>query len=163
MDFLPDVVTVCEACRGQRFRPEILAIKYKGLGIAAILGMTIAEARHFFADQKTVSRHLSLLERVGLGYLELGQPLDTLSGGESQRLALAAGLLRQSPGPALYLLEEPSSGLHFLDTLHLAELFDSLADAGNTLILIEHDPLLIAKADYIVALGIGELIPPQGL
>jgi excinuclease ABC subunit A len=153
MDFLSDVTMECEECMGKRYRQEILACLYHGHDIAAILDMTVAEACRFFSDQKNLSEQLQILEMVGMGYLKLGQSLDSLSGGESQRLALAAELMKPGTGPALYLFEEPSTGLHFRDVEYLLTLFHQLADQGNTLIIIEHDPMIIKHADHIIELG----------
>jgi excinuclease ABC subunit A len=153
MDFLSDVTMECEQCHGKRYREEILSCRYQGKNIASILEMTVTEAHLFFADQKILAQQLQMLEKVGLGYLMLGQPLDTLSGGESQRLALASDLMKPGNGPTLYLFEEPSTGLHFLDIEYLLVLFHQLADEGNTLLIIEHDPMIIAHADHIIELG----------
>ena len=117
--------------------------------------MSFSEASVFFSDQKAISTQLKFLESVGLGYLQTGQSLDTLSGGESQRLVLAAELLKPIKGNNLYLMEEPSTGLHFLDIMHLYDLFQSLAASGHTIFMIEHDPEIILKADWIIDLGPG--------
>ncbi len=153
MDFLPDVKLECEQCKGKRYRQPILLCRYKGQNIADILKLTVSEACGCFADQKNLSQELQMLEKVGLGYLQLGQALDTLSGGESQRLVLAAELMKHSKGSALYLFEEPSTGLHFRDIEYLLALFHQLADQGNTLLIVEHDPMIIAHADHIIELG----------
>ncbi|MEI7726747.1 MAG: excinuclease ABC subunit UvrA [Bacteroidota bacterium] len=153
MDFLSDVTMECEDCMGKRYRKEILACLYHGHDISTILEKTVTEACHFFADQKNLSEQLQILERVGMGYLKLGQSLNSLSGGESQRLALAAELMKPGTGSTLYLFEEPSTGLHFLDIQYLLALFHQLADQGNTLLMIEHDPMMIAHADYVIELG----------
>ncbi|MCX6267514.1 MAG: excinuclease ABC subunit UvrA [Bacteroidetes bacterium] len=153
MDFLPDVKMECEDCHGKRYQQKILACLYQGKNIADILEMSIAEAGLFFNDQKYLSQQLQLLENVGLGYLQLGQPLDSLSGGESQRLALAAELMKSGNGPVLYLFEEPSTGLHFRDIELLLVLFHQLADQGNTLLIIEHDPMMIRQCDHVIELG----------
>ncbi len=153
MDFLPDVQMECEQCQGRRYRPEILGCLYGGLNIADILEMTVEEACLFFTGQKNLSLQLLILEKVGLGYLQLGQALDSLSGGESQRLALAAELMKPAKGETLYLFEEPSTGLHFRDIEYLLVLFHQLAGQGNTLLIIEHDPMIIAQADHIIELG----------
>jgi len=153
MDFLSDVTTTCGQCHGQRFRDEIQDCRYKGSNIGEVLGMTAAEASHFFEDQKNLSTQLQMLEKVGLGYLQLGQPLDTLSGGEAQRLVLATELMKPGKGTVLYLFEEPSTGLHFRDIAYLLTLFHQLADQGHTLLVIEHDPDIIAHADHVIELG----------
>jgi excinuclease ABC subunit A len=153
MDFLSDVTMECEECTGKRYRKEILSCLYKGQNISDILEMSVSEAGLFFNDQKNLSEQLQILEKVGMGYLKLGQSLDSLSGGESQRLTLAAELMKPAKGPTLYLFEEPSTGLHFRDVECLLALFQQLADQGNTLLIIEHDPMIIARADYIIELG----------
>ena len=153
MDFLPDVNMACEQCQETRYRPEILLCLYQGKNIADILKMTAAEACAFFSEHKSLHHQLQLLEKVGLGYLQLGQSLDSLSGGESQRLALAAELMKPGKGAALYLFEEPSTGLHFLDIEYLLSLFHQLAGQENTLLIIEHDPMIISQADYTIELG----------
>ncbi|MEI7897976.1 MAG: excinuclease ABC subunit UvrA [bacterium] len=153
MDFLSDVIMECEKCRGQRYRDEILTCLYRGRNIAEILVMTVDEACLFFSDRENMLPQFDMLARVGLGYLQLGQPLNTLSGGESQRLALAAELMKPGKGPALYLFEEPSTGLHFQDIEFMMTLFHQLAGQGNTLLIIEHDPMIISGCDHVVELG----------
>jgi excinuclease ABC subunit A len=153
MDFLSDVRMECEQCQGKRYRDEILSCLYRDRNIAGILEMTISEACLFFSDQPKLSGQLQMLERTGLGYLGMGQPLDTLSGGEAQRLVLAAELMKPGKGTTLYMFEEPSTGLHFRDIGYLLTLFYQLADEGNTLLVIEHDPMIIAQADHIIELG----------
>ncbi|MDP1621260.1 MAG: excinuclease ABC subunit UvrA [Bacteroidales bacterium] len=153
MDFLPDVKMECEQCHGKRYRQEILSCLFQGKNIAEILELTVEEASRFFAGQNNISRQLQILEMVGLGYLQMGQSLDSLSGGESQRLVLATELMKPGKGSTLYLFEEPSTGLHFRDVEHLLVLFHKLAGQGHTLIIIEHDPMIIAQADYIIELG----------
>ena len=123
MDFMSDVPVICEECRGMRYNTMVLSCHYKDKTIADILAMSFSEALIFFGDQKTISTQMKILENVGLGYLQLGQSLDTLSGGESQRLMLATELMKPAKGKNLYLFEEPSTGLHFLDILHLNKLF----------------------------------------
>jgi excinuclease ABC subunit A len=153
MDFISDVYLLCEKCNGQRYRDEVLACQFNGFNIASILEMTFSEAIVFFNDQKTLCSQLMMMEKVGLGYLQLGQPLDTLSGGESQRLNLAAGLMKPVKGKTLYLFEEPATGLHFADIEYLMKLFHELAGQGHTLLIIEHDPDIIMNADRIIDLG----------
>ena len=153
MDFLSDVKMTCESCHGKRFRDEILSCKYNGRDIGDVLGLTAAEASLFFSDQKNLSGQLCMLEKVGLGYLQLGQPLDTLSGGEAQRLVLATELMKPAKGSVLYLFEEPSTGLHFRDIEYLLALFHQLASQGHTLLVIEHDRDIIAHADHVIELG----------
>ncbi len=153
MDFLSDVNTPCEQCQGKRYNSEILSFRYQEHNIATVLEMTVAEAALFFNGHKNISHKLQMLDKVGLGYLRIGQSLETLSGGESQRLALAAELMNPGKGSALYLFEEPSTGLHFRDIEFLMTLFHQLADQGNTLLVIEHDPMIIAHADHVIELG----------
>jgi len=153
MDFLADVNVECELCHGKRYREEILSCRYRDHSIHDILMMTITEAREFFCSQKTMSAQLGILEKVGLRYLQLGQPMNTLSGGESQRISLASELMKPGKGPGLYLFEEPSTGLHFIDIQYLLRLFHQLADEGNTLLVIEHDPDVVAHADQVIELG----------
>ena len=155
MDFMSDVPMICEECRGMRYNSTVLSCRYKNKTIADVLDMSFSEASVFFSDQKIVPRQMKILENVGLGYLHLGQSLDTLSGGESQRLMLAKELMKPMKGNNLYLFEEPSTGLHFLDIIHLNELFRSLTDKGHTLLIIEHDPEIILHADWIIDLGPG--------
>lgn len=155
MDFMSDVPVICEECRGMRYNSTVLSCHYKNKTIADVLNMSFTEALTFFGDQKTISVQMKILENVGLGYLQLGQSLDTLSGGESQRLMLATELMKPSKGKNLYLFEEPSTGLHFLDIIHLNNLFRDLADKGHTLLIIEHDPEIILQADWIIDLGPG--------
>jgi excinuclease ABC subunit A len=153
LDFLPDVHLVCEQCKGNRYREEVLACRYRDRNIAEVLAMTVGDAAAFFSTERAVQAQLEMLKQVGLDYLRLGQPLDTLSGGESQRLALAAELEQGFSGDTLYLLDEPSTGLHFRDIEYLLSLFHRLADQGNTLLVIEHDPQIIRSADWIIDLG----------
>jgi excinuclease ABC subunit A len=153
MDFMPDVQVICEECNGRRYNNTILSCKYLDKSISDILSMSFSEASAFFDDHKVLSFQLKLMEKVGLGYLKLGQSLDTLSGGESQRLMLATELIKPAKGKNIYLFEEPSTGLHFLDIIQLNKLFRSLADSGHTLMIIEHDPEIILQADWIIDLG----------
>ena len=155
MDFLSDVTMVCEECQGSRYRPGILSCRYQGQSIAGVLEMTFAEATLFFKDHPPISRQTGMLVKVGLGYLRMGQPLDRISGGEAQRLTLAAELMKPVKGSTLYLFEEPSTGLHFRDIEYLLVLFRQLADQGNTLLVIEHDPMIIFRADHVIELGPG--------
>ena len=153
MDFLADVGMECERCHGTRYREEILSCKYRDHSIHDVLDMTIAEASEFFINNKPISEKLRILEKVGLGYLQLGQAMDTLSGGEAQRITLATDLMNPGKGPNLYLFEEPSTGLHFLDIQYLLRLFHQLAGQGHTLLVIEHDPDIISHADHTIELG----------
>jgi excinuclease ABC subunit A len=153
MDFISDVPVICEECMGERFNSTVLSCRYHDKTISDVLNMSFSEASAFFGDQKILSAQLRILEMVGLDYLQLGQSLDTLSGGESQRLILATELMKPLKGKNLYLFEEPSTGLHFLDIIHLNKLFRSLADKGHTLLIIEHDPEIILNADWIIDMG----------
>lgn len=153
MHFLPDVLVRCPACRGRRFKPEVLAVSYRGYDIAGILDLTIDEAMLVFHDVPAVAARLSLMSEVGLGYLQLGQPANTLSGGEAQRIKLAKELARRTTGRTLYLLDEPTTGLHPADVARLLALLQRLVDGGNTVVIIEHHVDVIAAADWIIDLG----------
>jgi len=155
MDFLSDVWRVCDDCQGNRYRAEVLSCFYHDKNIAQVLEMTMQEATDFFAGHKTLTAQFAMLQKVGLGYLQLGQALDTLSGGETQRLTLATELMRPAKGTSLYLLDEPSTGLHFRDVEYLLALFRALVAKGHTLIVIEHDSQIILQADYVIDLGPG--------
>jgi excinuclease ABC subunit A len=153
MHFLPDVYVRCDVCKGKRYERETLEIKYKGKNIAEILEMTVAEAREFFANIPVIRRKLDTLYDVGLGYIELGQPATTLSGGEAQRVKLARELSKVSTGRTIYILDEPTTGLHFEDTLMLLDVLRRLVDKGNTVVVIEHNPDCIKVADHVIDLG----------
>ncbi|MEC7987214.1 MAG: excinuclease ABC subunit UvrA [Myxococcota bacterium] len=153
MQFLSNVTLPCESCNGNRFNHETLEIRYKGKNIFDVLEMTILEASVFFANQKKIHRTLQLLVDVGLGYVKLGQPSTTLSGGEAQRIKLASELQNKSTGKTLYVLDEPTTGLHMADVARLLEAIQKLVHAGNTIVVIEHDLDLIQAADHIVDLG----------
>ncbi len=153
MNFLPDVFIQCDACHGQRFNQETLDVRYKGKNISDVLNMTIEEAADFFDAIPHISRKLETLKNVGLGYIQLGQSALTLSGGEAQRVKLAAELARPSTGNTLYILDEPTTGLHFADVKVLMEVIQRLVDKGNTVVMIEHNLDVIAQADYIIDLG----------
>jgi len=153
MQFLSDVVLTCEACKGKRFKNEILEIKYKGKNIDQVLQMSISEALDFFSDRQDITRKLSTLEAVGLGYLKLGQPTTTLSGGESQRIKLAYHLIHQKEKKILYLFDEPTVGLHLDDVSTLLKCFQTLVNKGHTVVVIEHNLDVIKCADYIIDLG----------
>lgn len=155
MHFLPDVYVTCEACGGTRYNAPILDVQYEGKTIADVLAMSINEASEFFADQAQISARLSVLVAVGLGYLELGQPATTLSGGEAQRVKLATELARQSTGQTFYILDEPTTGLHFEDVRHLLQVLQALVDKGNTVLVIEHNLDVIKSADWVIDLGPG--------
>ena len=153
MHFLPDVYVTCEQCRGQRYNRETLQIKYKGKSIAEVLGMTIDESLEFFRSVPGIERKLRTLSEVGLGYLRLGQQATTLSGGEAQRLKLSSELSKKSTGHTMYLLDEPTTGLHFADVHRLILVLNRLRDAGNTVIVIEHNLDVIKMADHVIDLG----------
>jgi excinuclease ABC subunit A len=155
MYFLADVYATCDICKGRRYNRETLAIKYKGHSIADVLELTVVQALDLFAQIPAIADRLHALIRVGLGYLQLGQAAQTLSGGESQRLRLAKELGRRSSGRSLYVLDEPTSGLHYADVELLLELLHRLVDAGNTLVVIEHNLEIIKNADYVIDLGPG--------
>ncbi len=153
MQFLPDVYVTCDVCKGARFNEETLSIRFKGKSIAEVLSMTIEEASEFFSVIPLVSRVLKTLTDVGLGYMHLGQPATTLSGGEAQRVKLATELSRRATGRTLYILDEPTTGLHFADIEKLLSVLHRLVDAGNTVVVIEHNLDVIKTADWIVDLG----------
>lgn len=153
MNFLPDVYVPCEVCKGLRYNRETLDVKFKGKSIADVLNMPIEEAAEFFAAVPAISRHLQTLVQVGLGYVRLGQPATTLSGGEAQRVKLAAELQKRSRGRTVYVLDEPTTGLHFEDIRKLLEVLQGLVDKGNTVIVIEHNLDVIASSDYIIDMG----------
>lgn len=153
MHFLPDAFVQCDACKGRRYNRETLEVKYKGKDISEILGMTISEAVAFFEHIPLIREKLEMLEDVGLGYLQLGQPAPTLSGGEAQRLRLSRELSKRGKGNTLYILDEPTTGLHFVDIQRLLDVLNSLVDRGNTVIVIEHNLEIIKSADYIIDLG----------
>jgi excinuclease ABC subunit A len=153
MHFLPDVYVTCEQCAGLRYNRETLDVKYGGKSIADVLHMTIDEGLDFFKNVPSIARKLQTLSDVGLGYLQLGQPATTLSGGEAQRVKLSAELSRRDTGRTLYLLDEPTTGLHFADVHKLLQVLETLRDAGNTLVIIEHNLDVIKTADYVIDLG----------
>jgi excinuclease ABC subunit A len=154
MHFLPDVYVTCQQCKGKRYNPETLEVTYKGKTIADVLDMPIEESLEFFANFPTVIRLLKMLNDVGLGYMRLGQPSTTLSGGEAQRVKLAAELGKAATGHTLYLLDEPTTGLHFADIHNLLNVLQRLCDMGNTVVVIEHNLDVIKMADYIIDLGL---------
>ena len=153
MHFLADVYVECEVCRGRRYNRETLEITYKGKNIADVLDMTVDEAARFFRNVPTISDRLVALEDVGLGYVRIGQSATTLSGGEAQRVKLAAELAKKATGRTVYILDEPTTGLHFADIHKLLEVLMKLRDAGNTLIVIEHNLEVIKCADWVIDLG----------
>jgi excinuclease ABC subunit A len=153
MHFLPDVYVPCEVCKGARYNRDTLDITFKGKNIAEVLDLSIEEALEFFANQPTIARHLQTLVDVGLGYVRLGQPAPTLSGGEAQRVKLSAELGKRSTGRTLYILDEPTTGLHFEDVRRLLGVLDRLVAAGNTVLVIEHNLDVVKSADWIIDLG----------
>lgn len=153
MGFLPPVRVRCPVCQGRRFNRETLDVRFKGKSIADVLEMTVADALDFFAAQPAIERSLSLMKEIGLGYLRLGQRADTLSGGEAQRVRLAEELSRKSTGKTLYILDEPTTGLHFEDVKYLLRALDRLVEEGNTVVVIEHNPDVIRAADWVIDLG----------
>ena len=153
MHFLPDVYVPCEVCKGKRYNRETLEVRYKGKNIFEVLEMSVEEACRFFAPIPPIARHMDTLRDVGLGYIKLGQPAPTLSGGEAQRVKLASELSKRSTGKTLYILDEPTTGLHFDDVSKLLGVLHRLVDGGNTVVVIEHNLEVIKTADYIVDLG----------
>ena len=153
MHFLPDVYVPCEVCGGARYNHETLEVKYKGKNISQVLDMSVSEALPFFANQAGIERYLKTLDEVGLGYVKLGQPSTQLSGGEAQRIKLATELSKRSTGRTLYLLDEPTTGLHFADVDKLMYVLNRLVDDGNTVLVIEHNLDVIKCADHIIDLG----------
>jgi excinuclease ABC subunit A len=153
MHFLPDLFVPCEVCGARRYNRETLEIRYKGKSIAEVLAMSVEDAAQFFENVPRVRRPLETLRDVGLGYLQLGQPATTLSGGEAQRVKLAAELSRRGEGATLYLLDEPTTGLHFADVERLLEVLQRLVERGNTVLVIEHHLDVIKIADYVIDLG----------
>jgi excinuclease ABC subunit A len=153
MHFLPDVWVTCRECKGQRFNRQTLEIKYRGRSIADVLNMDVQEAFEFFADHPKIKRYLQTFNDVGLGYVKLGQSATTLSGGEAQRVKLARELSRASTGDTVYVLDEPTTGLHFADIQKLLDVLHRLTEEGNTVIVIEHNLDVIKTADWIIDLG----------
>jgi excinuclease ABC subunit A len=153
MSFLPDVYVHCETCNGRRYTPETLSVTYRGKTIHDVLEMTIEEAAAIFHPIQSIHRALEILNDIGLGYLHLGQPSNTLSGGEAQRIKLAYELAKPSRGTTLYILDEPTTGLHMADTEKLVKVLQSLVDQGNTVVVIEHNMEVIQSADCIIDLG----------
>ena len=153
MHFLPDVYVTCPACHGKRYNREALEIKYKGKDISEVLNMTIDEAVDFFKNIPSIAPKLQTIQKVGLGYIRLGQPATTFSGGEAQRIKLATELSRRSTGKTLYILDEPTTGLHTDDVKRLLEILNELVNGGNSMIIIEHNLHVIKCADWIIDMG----------
>ena len=153
MQFLPDVYVPCEVCKGKRYNRETLEVRYKGKNIAEVLDMTVESALGYFENLPRILRKIQTLYDVGLGYIKLGQPSTELSGGEAQRIKLAYELSKRSTGKTVYILDEPTTGLHVADTHKLLGILDRLVDAGNSIIVIEHNLDVIKTSDYIIDLG----------
>ena len=153
MHFLPDIYVPCEVCHGKRYNSETLSVKYKGKTISDVLDMTVEESLEFFKNIPKIKQKIQTLYDVGLGYIKLGQPSTTLSGGEAQRVKLATELSKKPTGKTLYILDEPTTGLHIADVHKLVNILQRLVDTGNTIIVIEHNLDLIKTADYIIDLG----------
>jgi len=153
MHFLPDVYVTCDQCRGKRYNRETLEIKFHGKSIADVLDMTVEEGAEFFKAVPTIREKLATLKRVGLGYIKVGQQANTLSGGEAQRVKLAKELAKRATGRTLYILDEPTTGLHFHDVAKLLEVLHELVDQGNSVVVIEHNLEVIKTADWILDLG----------
>jgi excinuclease ABC subunit A len=153
MNFLPDVYVQCDVCRGKRYNRETLEVLYKTKSIADVLGMTVEEALSFFDELPRIKRKLKAVNDVGLGYIKLGQQATTLSGGEAQRVKLATELSKVSTGKTLYILDEPTTGLHFEDVNILLKVLNKLVDKGNTVVVVEHNLDVIKTADWVIDLG----------
>ena len=153
MNFLPDIQVPCEECHGKRYNRETLEVRYKGKSIADVLDMTINQAVEFFENVPDILRKIKTIQDVGLGYIKLGQPSTTLSGGESQRVKLAAELSKRDTGRTIYILDEPTTGLHFEDIRILMQVLHKLVERGNTVIVIEHNLDVITQADHIIDMG----------
>ena len=153
MHFLPDVYVTCDVCKGRRYNRETLEILFKGKSIADVLDMTVEEAASFFKAVPSIRDKMATLERVGLGYVKVGQQATTLSGGEAQRVKLAKELSKRATGRTLYILDEPTTGLHFDDVRKLLEVLHQLVEAGNTMIVIEHNLDVVKTADWVLDFG----------
>jgi len=153
MHFLPDVYVTCDVCKGKRYGRETLEVRYKGLNIAEVLDLTVEQAGELFSAHPKIARVLDTLIAVGLGYVHVGQPATTLSGGEAQRIKLSRELARRATGSTLYILDEPTTGLHFDDVKKLLTVLHTLADRGNTVVVIEHHLDVVKTADWIIDLG----------
>jgi excinuclease ABC subunit A len=153
MHFLPDVYVPCEVCGGKRYNHETLEVRYKGKNIYDVLDMTVEEALTFFENVKTIKRKIQTLYDVGLGYVKLGQPSTELSGGEAQRIKLATELSKVGTGKTVYILDEPTTGLHFADVQKLVKIMHELVEQGNTVVVIEHNLDVIKTGDYIIDMG----------
>jgi len=153
MDFLPDVMVPCETCKGKRYNRETLEVRFKGKSISDVLDMTVEEAVIFFENQPKILRKIQTLNQVGLGYISLGQHATTLSGGEAQRVKLSSELSKRDTGSTLYILDEPTTGLHFQDIRNLLFLLQKLVDKGNTVLIIEHNLDVVKVADHVIDLG----------
>src|ERR1043165_559354 len=153
MNFLPDVYVPCEKCQGRRYNRETLEIRYKGKSISDVLDMTVEDAVEFFQNVPYIYRKIKVLQEVGLGYITLGQSAVTLSGGEAQRVKLSTELGKKDTGKTFYILDEPTTGLHFQDIQHLLDVLNKLVDRGNTVLVIEHNMDVIKVADHIIDLG----------
>ena len=155
MNFLPDVLVPCEVCGGRRYNRETLEVRFKGKSIADVLNMTINQAVEFFSNIPNIVNKIKVLQDIGLGYIKLGQPSSTLSGGENQRVKLATELSKRDTGKTLFILDEPTTGLHFEDIKTLLNVMNRLVDKGNTVIVIEHNLDVIKEADIIIDMGPG--------
>ena len=153
MHFLPDIYVPCEVCKGKRYNRETLEVKFKGKNIHEVLDMTVEEGVSFFENHPKIHRKLNTLYEVGLGYVKIGQPSTTLSGGEAQRVKLATELCRRSTGKTIYILDEPTTGLHTADVHRLIDVLQRLVDAGNTVVVIEHNLDVIKVSDHIIDIG----------
>jgi excinuclease ABC subunit A len=153
MQFLPDVYVPCEVCKGARYNRDTLDVTFKGKNIAEVLDLSCEEALEFFANQPVIARHMQTIVDVGLGYVRLGQPATTLSGGEAQRVKLSSELSKRSTGHTIYILDEPTTGLHFEDIRKLLTVLGRLVDQGNTVVVIEHNLDVIKTADWVIDLG----------